>query len=317
MVRRLLGLLRIEALKLARQRIVWLALAASVSAALLARPVLEIGRRAEAVREHVESGGPDGPPARLGGRSGRSAERRGSDLGAAARDEGPAPGPSGWLLLARGVSQGTSVLTLFVLILAGGALSGERALGTDRVLFARPVRRSEVVLAKSVVLLAFAFGLLAAVAVASLAAAHATFGLGDVVDPEVPADAPAHVLRTADEMVRHAALAAALLAPALGAVTLLGLLASAALDHPGHSSGLAIGLHLLLAFVAGLFPSHGAWLPETLLSYPLDVLDVLAQPLSDQSWEASRIVHGVAGSGIVAAASLFSTMALLARRDVM
>jgi hypothetical protein len=156
---------------------------------------------------------------------------------------------NGFLYYADALENGVFVGMLFLVILAGLSLAEEFELGTAKIVFSKPVRRVEVVVAKALVVALLAVLLVGVVAAVAAPLGGALFGYGDIAgDPQFPD----LVRTTAAEMARHAAIATALLVPPVAAALLVAFTVGALSEQ----SGVAVGL----AFALIVFSAAGTWL---------------------------------------------------------
>jgi ABC-type transport system involved in multi-copper enzyme maturation permease subunit len=284
-IRRIFRSARAEARKLVRRRLVWAAFALALVLGVAATAGWEaISHRAVGL-ESGRSGGP----------------------------------LNGFFVYAETLRNGLIAGAMLLVTLAGLFMAEEIELGTAKIVFSKPLRRSEVVLGKAIVLVALACGLLAAVAAAS-AAAGAAFGYGDIVDPQFPD----YVFKTRAEMIGHAAKATALLLPPLVATLLVGFAVSALASQ----SGIAVGL----TFAALVFSLVGGWLVRQLepflvtsyFGFPIEQLEMLATGKATRAW-AERwagngppiVPLGLAVSGVTALVSVAVAAGATALRPIL
>lgn len=222
------------------------------------------------------------------------------------------PFKNGWTALAGGISAALPFAVVIVLVFAGSALAEEAQLGTLKSLLVRPVRRTELLLAKALALVAFSLALIAAMSGAAVAVAQALYGFGDIVDYSSSYRYP-----VSDTIPRYTAQAIALLVPSFVAVVAWALLCSASIDHTGYAVGAAIGGFLLLVVIAGLWNQAAPALFVTYVGRPISTLRDIAEVFSDAPKRfRADLVPGVMVPVISAALFLAAAAVRLARRDV-
>jgi ABC-2 type transport system permease protein len=222
---------------------------------------------------------------------------------------------NGWTALASGVGTTRLFLVIATLVLAGSTVAEEWAQGTIKALLVRPVRRIELLLAKTAVMWGFACAALVVAVVAAAVGGELTQGLYDITDPFYPDRIKHHC----GDMIDYTLLATLMTMPALLAMTTLGLLCSTIFDHPGHATGAAVGALFVLSGAAGLSGDEArSFMFVTHLSGPFDTLDGLAQQFSGviKNYRPEALAWS-AGVSLVWAALLFGASALLLeRRDI-
>jgi ABC-2 type transport system permease protein len=220
---------------------------------------------------------------------------------------------NGWTALAGGVAAARLFIVIVLLILSGSAVAEEAAQGTLKTLLVRPVRRTELLVAKALATWGWAVLLLVVAVLAAALAGELTKGLYDVQDPDFGV-----VKHTFGVMLDYTLLATALTAAPLLALTGLGLLATCLSDHPGHATGGAIGALFLLSAVAGVSDLAHDLVFVSYSAMPFQVLEDLAGQFSgeraklapDQVVKALTVCLAWAGVTLGAAATL------LRRRDI-
>lgn len=224
------------------------------------------------------------------------------------------PFRNGWTALAGAVSTARLFLVILLLVLAGSSVAEEAQQGTLKALFVRPVRRLELLLAKALATWGYAVALLLVAVAAAALGAELQRGLYDVADPDFP-DRVKHYF---PEMVRYVALATALTALPLLALTGLGLLCSTLFDHAGHATGAAVGALFLLSGLAGLGDGAREWLFVSYLSLPFEVVQDIANQYTNAAapFRPERIARAVEVSLGWSVLLLGASAALLQRRDV-
>jgi ABC-2 type transport system permease protein len=223
---------------------------------------------------------------------------------------------NGWSALTSGVGTARLFLVIATLVLSGSTLAEEWSQGTIKALLVRPVRRIELLLAKTLVMWGFACSALVVAVVAAGIGGELTQGLYDVTDPFFP-ERPAKYLFGL--MLDYTLLATLMTMPALLAMTTMGLLFSTVFDHPGHATGAAVGALFVLTSAAGLMSDESrAFVFVTHLSGPFDTLDGLAQQFSGviQAFSPAALAGSAAVSLAWAAALFLASAVLLERRDI-
>jgi len=221
---------------------------------------------------------------------------------------------NGWTALCGGVRAARLLVVLVVLVLSASCVAEETSGGTLQALLARPVRRLEILAAKALAVWGYAALLLGVAVAAAAVGAELTAGLYDVVDPLHPV--PSRY--TFGEMADYVLLAAALTGVALGALVALGLACSVLLDHPGHATGLAVGVFLVASAAGGVEQDLGQWLFVHPLSAPFDVVANIAEQYTGfvGQLKAPAVARVAATSTAWALALAGAAGAVLQRRDV-
>jgi len=320
---RVLALVRFELAKLLSRRFTWIGIVLVLAAAGLAPFLGSVAAKAEALSR---------------GRSGHADEFQ-----------------NAWTALASGLYYGVSVLTFVLLILAGSSVAEEAQQGTLKTLFLRPVRRVEVLLAKKLALSVFACalvflmtGVAAAVGARSGAALvakrqarvdEAKIALTQAPDEDARNDARTELAdaereverrgtdwypdvspeKTARVMLEYSVVAVFLTLPGLFALVGLGLLVSAAIDHPGHGTGVTFGIWFLLSALSSIF-DKAAWSPWVFVryvSFPFERLEWIGEAIGSASKELRAAAPQTVGVPLASAAVFFIGAALLLRvRDL-
>jgi ABC-2 type transport system permease protein len=222
---------------------------------------------------------------------------------------------NGWTTLASGVRSGLFLVTVTLLVFAGSSISEEAQQGTLKALFLRPLRRTELLLAKWIALSGFAVLLLLVMTgSAALAgfAQHQSFG--PVVDPAYP-DAP--TTKTVAYMLTYTVPALLLVIPGLVAVVSFALLFSCAIDHPGYSVGASIASFLLLGALAALSTTAARILFPHYVGLSLEQLSDIAEQFSSASKEFRQTALTTGVVPAVSSVVFFGAAAfLLGSRDV-
>ncbi len=295
---RLLRAFRAEEMKARRQPVLLLYLALAVAATAVAGPL----EHAAAKRSEAEV----------------AAEPRAThtfgEPAAAPTPPRPAAGTgaNGWLTFAAGIRAGVLLSAVLLLLFAAGLLAGEGTAGTCRLVLIRPVSRTDVVLAKALLLLLAVLLFTAAVTATGFAAGLATGGYGDYVDPRF-----GQVDYTAADLLAVAIPAVGLAPLALFAVAAFGLfvsslfMSSATAVTAAVLGGLAAaGLNLALPpdLSALNFLSH--------VDRGLAVLVSYAEGLSEYRVDARFLRPGILVPAASALAFLLAARIMFVRRDI-
>lgn len=218
--------------------------------------------------------------------------------------------PNVFLAFAWGLRCGSLFAALAMLTAGANSLSAEFHGGMVRALLIRPVRRSEFVAAKAMGLLVLAAITMLFLVVVAGSVSLATCGWGPVTDPEVPGI----VVFDTETMVRTTATALAMSLPALCVLTLVGLCVSSLVDHPGHATGIAIGLHFVLRAAAGM---NDRWpLLECGLAKSNEVLLGRGQGFNDAFFRSGDLPSALMVAGVLGMAATAIATMRLCRREV-
>lgn len=221
---------------------------------------------------------------------------------------------NGWTTLASGVRSGLFLVTVTLLVFAGSSVAEEAQQGTLKALFLRPLRRTELLLAKWIALSGFAIVLLLVMTATAALAGELRFGFGPVVDPAYP-DAPTS--RTVAYMLSYTVPALLLVIPGLVAVVAFALLFSCAIDHAGYSVGAAVASFLLLGALAALSTTAADVLFPHYVGLSLEHLSDIAEQISDASKKLRETALTTALVPAVSSLVFFGAAALLlGSRDV-
>lgn len=226
---------------------------------------------------------------------------------------GEDPFANGWTALAGAVATARLFIVIVLLILSGSAVAEEASQHTLKALLVRPVRRVEVLLAKALATWSWAAGLLLLSVLAGAVGAESAKGLYDITDPSF-----GMLKHTFGTMLGYVALATALTAAPLLALTGLGLVCSCLSDHPGYATGGAIGALFLLSGIAGLSDAAGQLMFVSYSAMPFETVHAIASQFSGERDKlALESVVKAAGVSLAWAAGLFGlAVALLERRDI-
>jgi len=227
------------------------------------------------------------------------------------------PQETGWTLASASLGAGQIAAEVFLLVLGATALAGEATGGTMKMLLPHAYRRSDWIVAKTVVLLIVAVCF--AVVVTVVAVGHAGWkeGLGDVMREPMFGEAP-EAFQTADVMGGH--LADTLLSglAALAATALLGLFVSSLFD------GVVAALCVAFLLFAGLeFTNVVLSLPrETLQSiyawYPAELRTLTGKlgRVLNERWDEALFPEGLRLALLTAWTALLLGVGLFSRRDL-
>lgn len=218
---------------------------------------------------------------------------------------------NGFEVLSDAIKHGIGAAALPLLVMAGLLLSEELELGTAKIVYSKPVRRLEVVLAKGVLLLGWATMVAVIVGAVAALCVQLRYGFHNVVDVIADPNFP-YVHHTIGPeacptdgltycMPRHALLAFGLTLVPLGAVLLLGLMLSACTRQSGGSVGMAIGAVLCMLAIGSVVPRLAPYLVTTWLFYPENTLHQLAQGLSVEGFLHQKALAAVLRGLLVSA----------------
>ena len=191
---------------------------------------------------------------------------------AAARGEGGDAFQNGWTVLSSSVSRASFLIWLLATVLAASSVAEEASWGTLRVVCARPVRRAEWIAAKVLSLWTLCSAALVLAVLAATLSSELAFGLYDVVDPLFP-DRTVH---TFGDMRWFVTAASAVSLIPLLALIALGTFCSTLVDHPGHATGAAVALLVVLSAAGGLSPGFEEHSFVSQLGLPFSLVSDLA-----------------------------------------
>jgi len=289
-IRRVFLALRAESLKLRRRAIGWASLGAAVLAVLLSQGIGGVAERAQRLSA-------------------------GERAVAAATT-------NGFLAFTDGLKAGVFAGSLLLVIFAGLLLAEETELGTAKIVFSKPLRRVEVVLAKWGLLFLLSTALVLVSAVASGLVASALHGLGDVIERDAKG-ARIYTYHTAEDMYRHVLVALPQIVPPLFAALSLAFLMSALADQSGIAVGLSFGLLLTASVISFLFDRVAPYLVTTYFAFATDTLGAFAAGEATATWWAKwpkgppKMVLGVAVSLATAAAAWGGAALAVSRRRIL
>ncbi|MBN2490660.1 MAG: ABC transporter permease [Planctomycetes bacterium] len=285
---RLLWCLRAEMTKLWRQRLPWVGLGLAVGVAVLAAWM-----NAEVVPEL---------------------------RGAAAVPR------NAFRFFAIGLRYGIAMGGFFLVLVAGLMVAAETGQGTLKMVLVRPVKRTEVFLAKVLTVFQYALVLLLAVSLSAALVAGACPGsdFGAVIDPEYADPLHPYIYSDAAEMWGHLLRAVALLVLPLAAAAVVGLTVSVLVENPGVASGTAVvaflGLEIVKVFLErrpALQYLFNNYLPSIVDNSYVRVLQGASEGLTDAFWPAGLwwwnvwVPLGTAGALLIGSLLLFERKAIL------
>ena len=229
-------------------------------------------------------------------------------------DEEPADdrGANGFLVLAASARAGVIVAALLLLLYSATLLAGEGTAGTYRMVLVRPLTRTDLVLAKVILLMALVVLFLAAIALTAWLLGLAVGGYGDYVDVRY-----GQVDYTASDLAEGALLSLALAPLALLAVCSFGLLCSSIFE----SSATAVTLAVLAGVAAvalnlGLSSDAAQWNFVTHVDRYFAVLESRSLGLSTYQFDARLIVPGMIVPAVSALALLAGARTIFVRKDI-
>jgi ABC-2 type transport system permease protein len=223
------------------------------------------------------------------------------------------PFANGWTALAGAVSTARLFIVIVLLILSGSAVAEEASQHTLKALLVRPVRKVELLLAKALATWGWATGLLLLSVLAGALGAEWAKGLYDVTDPMF-----GFTKHTFGTMLGYVALATAVTAAPLLALTGLGLVCSCLSDHPGYATGSAIGALFLLSGIAGVSDAARDLIFVSYSAMPFETVHAIASQFSGERDKLAleSVLRAIAVSVAWAAALFGLAAALLERRDI-
>ncbi len=232
------------------------------------------------------------------------------------------PGETGWTLATSSLGTGQIGAEVFLLVLGATALAGEATGGTMKMLLPHAYRRSDWILAKTLVLLLVAVCFAFVVAAVALGHAAWTEGLGDVTRENEPMfgeeTGTIETFQTAAVMGSHMRETLLSGLAALAATALLGLFVSALFD------GVVAALCVAFLLFAGLeFADVVLSLPRETLQdlytfYPAEIRALtgkLGRALNER-WDAALYPEALRLALLVGASALLLAIGVFSRRDL-
>jgi ABC-2 type transport system permease protein len=225
-----------------------------------------------------------------------------------------------------GLRYGFAMSVFFLVLTAGLAVAGESGQGTLKMVLVRPVRRSEVLLAKAGVVGQYAAVLLLVVAVtaALVGGAVTQSDFGDVIDPQYDDPENPYVYVEAGDMWGHLLLALGLLVLPLLAAGMLGLTVSVLLENPGIASGTAVIVFLALEIIAGFFAGRPAaryffnhYMPTFSDDSYVAILRGNAEGMSDAIWPEDLWVWNLACPALTMVVLLTVSLIVFRRKAIL
>lgn len=227
------------------------------------------------------------------------------------------PQETGWTLAGASLGAGQIAAEVFLLVLGATALAGEATGGTMKMLLPHAYRRSDWIVAKTLVLLLVAVCF--AVVVAVVAVGHAAWkeGLGDVMREPMFGEAP-EAFQTADVMSRHLTDTCLSGLAALAATALLGLFVSALFD------GVVAALCVAFLLFAGLeFTNVVLSLPRETLQgiyawYPAEIRTLTGKlgRVLNERWDQALLPEGLRLALLTGFAALLLGVGAFSHRDI-
>jgi hypothetical protein len=229
---------------------------------------------------------------------------------------------SGWSVLVRSMGTGLFAAEVFALVLGAVALAGEASGGTLKMMLPHAYRRSEWVVAKTLVLLLVCLLFAVAVTGTSVAHAHWTAGLGDVTRALEPMfgeeQGGVETFREASAMASHAADAALSGLAALATTACLGVLLSCVFDGVVTALCLAFLLFAVLKFADVLLRLPRETLERIYAWYPgqiRELTDKLGRALNER-YDEALLAAGLSLALLTGALALLLAVRALSRRDL-
>lgn len=191
------------------------------------------------------------------------------------------------------------LVSVFAVVIASLSLSGEASQGTYRMILVRPVTRTDVFIAKALVVSLVVLALFIATALLSYAMLHVVHGFwrdGSYMSPlnegrftlmgeEILSDPN----RAKEVLAADFRLAMTLSILPLLASGCFGLLISSVFDNTGAAVGLAMFLAIALYGFASVDRQAGKYVFSHSLEYGLSVSKHRAEGYSDRKWEEGEI----------------------------
>ena len=191
------------------------------------------------------------------------------------------------------------LVSVFAVVIASLSLSGEASQGTYRMILVRPVTRTDVFIAKTLVVAVVVLALFIATALLSYLMLHVVHGFwreGSYMSPlnegrftlmgeEILSDPN----RSKDVLAADFRLAMTLSILPLLASGFFGLLISSIFDNTGAAVGLAMFLAIALYGFASVDRQAGKYVFSHSLEYGLSVAKHRAEGYSDRKWEDAEI----------------------------
>ncbi len=238
--------------------------------------------------------------------------------------------PTAWWALPAALQWGVGAGGLALVIVAAMSLAEERELGTAKILYAKPVRRAEVVAAKALVLLASTLAVILIAALIGFALGWSIWGAGDVVDAAYPdfVHHPAGAAVCEIDGVRwclprQSLMALALLVPPLFGLLMIALMLGSLVRQTGIAVGLAFGALLIGEAAAWLSDAAAPWVVNSYLHFPIDTLHAYVNGESTRLW-AERwrdgtlmLPLGLVVSGLSAAVAAIASATVVTLRPVL
>ncbi|MBI5358988.1 MAG: ABC transporter permease subunit [Planctomycetes bacterium] len=255
MIKTILRLVRVEFMKLRRQKLPYIALALVILAVVL--PIAGAKKTAQ----------------------GDSDERQSEDERQSKEEKNT---QNGFDVVSEGASNAFQLATLFMLMIASLMFSSELAQGTMRTCLVKPVTRTEFFLGKFLMLLLVTIGIVAFVGLLGAVLTHFTTGFGNITDKRYTD----YIYVQKAEMITFTYYALILTVLPILAVMAFGILMSIIIESPGASAMAAVILGLTVHFiVTPVLPSVEPYLPNTYLNFYTDGLGRLSQGDLTQKWK--------------------------------
>jgi hypothetical protein len=219
------------------------------------------------------------------------------------------------------------LVSVFAVVIASLSLSGEASQGTYRMILVRPVTRTDVFIAKALVVAIVVLVLFLATALLSYGLLHVVHGFwrgGSYVSPlnegrftlmgeEVISDPN----RPKAVLAGDFRLAMALSILPLLASGFFGLLISSLFDNTGAAVGLAMFLAIALYGFASVDRKAGRYVFSHSLEYGLSVAKHRAEGFSDRKWEEDEIERAWLVPLVSGVAFLGAAYGVFLKRDIL
>lgn len=215
---------------------------------------------------------------------------------------------SGFGCLARAASAGLLAAATAAVVASARSLAEESERGTLRALLVAPVRRLEVLAAKSL------HAVLGAAALAALAFLAATAGGAFYGYQDLPLGRLDRL--TVGDMAGEAAAAAGLVAWALAALALVALSVGGLVRNAAVSVGLCLGGLAALVLAGTLVDAVAPWSLAACVADPLEVLRLNVSGYFERTLDRRLVLRGLVVPALWAVPALAVAALGLARRDV-
>jgi len=218
--------------------------------------------------------------------------------------------------LIRGCKNGFALAAIFILIFSALSIATETTSGTIRMVLTRPIRRSELFLAKALTLIIIAIIIILLIEILSFAISYLAYGLSHVTDatyPDTPFPQGAKVL-----MIRYTLYSFIMVAFPLIAIIFFGLFISSFVENVGIAIALAILIYLSFDYIIiGLFDKVAPYLFSYYHAFYLDRLYDLSGAIADSNWAFKVIDEWIGlGKGEIKTSALYPEWQLMVIKSI-